>query len=73
MRPFEPYETEVLEIIKGNLLRGLDRVAESLDDGTFTKSHSKGSAPISETGFVTLGLLQGIQEELAFRLTLDQG
>jgi hypothetical protein len=73
MRQFEQYDTETLEIIKGNLLRGLDRIAETLDNGTFHTPREKGSAPPSQGGFITLGLLQGIQEELAFRLTLDQG
>jgi len=71
MRPFEAYDTETLEIIRGNLLHGLDLIAESLDNGTFNTPREKGAAPPSQGGFITLGLLQGVQEELAFRLTQD--
>jgi hypothetical protein len=65
---FEPYSDEVLRIIEGNLLRGLDRVADSIAAGTFTLVGEKGSAPPCEGGQITLILLRGVQSELDSRL-----
>lgn len=63
----EKESTDVLLIIEANLLRGLDAVAASLDDGTFDVAREKGSAPPSEGGQITLGMLRTVRAELASR------
>jgi hypothetical protein len=65
---FENYDDETLRIIEANLLRGLDRVADSIANGTFTLVGEKGSAPPCEGGQITLILLRGVQAELDSRL-----
>lgn len=67
MNGFETYPTAVLLAVEQNLLRGLDRVAESLDDGTFDLVREKGSVPPSQGGHLTLGLLRAVRAELARR------
>lgn len=64
----ENEDTETLLIIEANLLRGLDLVAASLDDGTFDVAREKGSAPPSEGGQITLGMLRTVRAELATRV-----
>lgn len=64
---FEDQSTEVLKAVRLNLLEGLDRVAESLEDGTFDSPRDKGSAPPSQGGQITLGLLGAIDRELSRR------
>jgi hypothetical protein len=64
----EDESTDVLLTIEANLLRGLELVAASLDDGTFDVAREKGSAPPSEGGQITLGMLRTVRAELASRV-----
>lgn len=64
---FEVASTETLQRIRANLLRGLDRVAAALADGTFDAVGPKGSAPPSQSGNLTLALLAGVDRELERR------
>jgi hypothetical protein len=64
---FEHTSTAALETIRGNLLRGLDAVAGHLAAGTFHTCGPKGSAPPSQSGLLTLALLNGVNAELAAR------
>ena len=66
---FETATTATLEIIRANLLGGLDRVAASLEDGTFHTVGPKGEAPPVESGRTTLALLEHVESELAARAT----
>lgn len=67
MTGFEQADTEVLQVIRSNLLAGLDRVSDSLADGTFETVGPKGAAPPSQSGQTTLALLAGIDAELESR------
>lgn len=67
MPVFETYPTPVLRAVEENLLRGLDRVAESLDAGTFFLVGPGGKAAPCESGNITLGLLNAVRAELARR------
>ena len=67
MNGFATASTDDLRVIEANLLAGLDRVAASLDDGTFDAPRTKGNAPPSQSGLFTLGLLDGLRAELASR------
>lgn len=67
MSGFEGTSTETLTVIAGNLRRGLDVVADRIAAGTFHTVGAKGAAPPSQSGQVTLALLDGIQAELAHR------
>jgi hypothetical protein len=64
---FEQASTETLMKIRANLLCGLDAVAATLADGTFTVAGAKGSAPPSQSGQTTLALLAGVDAELESR------
>jgi hypothetical protein len=64
---FEQADTAVLLTIRGNLLGGLDRVAETIADGSFETVGPKGAAPPSQSGQTTLMLLAGLEAELARR------
>lgn len=70
MSGFATVSTAVLLAIRDNLLTGLDRVAASLDDGTFDVCGPKGAAPPAQSGLLTLGLLDGVDRELAKRPTV---
>lgn len=59
--------TEALLTVRGNLLRGLDRVAASIAAGTFHAVGDKGKAPPSQSGHTTLALLNLVETELAQR------
>lgn len=63
----EAYETYVLTSTARRLLRGLTKVARSLDDGTFDVVGERGKAPPSQSGQLTLGLLVLVNEELVAR------
>lgn len=54
-------------MVRDNLRAGLDRVAESLADGTFHMCGPKGSAPPSQSGRLTLALLDGLEAEIQRR------
>jgi hypothetical protein len=64
---FQSVSAETLNLIRGNLRAGLDRVAESLTDGTFHTCGPKGSAPPAQSGRLTLALLDSLDAELASR------
>lgn len=64
---FADTPTAVLEAARDNLLRGLDLVAERLDEGTFHTVGHKGEAPPSQSGHLTRILLEGVEAELAQR------
>lgn len=66
---FAAAPTSALLAVRRNLLAGLDRVAASLDAGTFTTRRPNGSAPPSESGHLTLALLDGVDRELERRNT----
>ena len=67
MTGFEQASTATLMTIRSNLLSGLDAVAATLADGTFTTVGIKGTAPPSQSGQLTLALLAGVDAELARR------
>lgn len=67
MRGFESTSTEVLEIIRDNLLSGLDKVAATIEAGTFHVVGEKGKAPPSQAGQMTLSLLVAVDAELKAR------
>lgn len=67
MSGFAATSTAILLAIRENLLAGLDQVAASLEDGTFTACGPKGSAPPAQSGLLTLALLDGVNRELATR------
>ncbi|GAA2347268.1 hypothetical protein [Dactylosporangium salmoneum] len=67
MSGFAAAPTAALEAVRLNLLAGLDRVAGSLDDGTFTTCGPKGAAPPAQSGHLTLALLDGVDRELETR------
>jgi hypothetical protein len=64
---FAAADTATLEIIRSNLLGGLDKVVESLDAGTFHTVGPKGSAPPAQSGHLTLALLDEVEAELERR------
>lgn len=64
---FEQAPTETLTVIAGNLRSGLAVVADRIAAGTFHTVGAKGSAPPSQSGQLTLALLDGVQAELARR------
>lgn len=67
MSGFENASTETLRTIHANLLKGLDLVSDSLNKGIFHKVGPKGEAPPSQSGNLTLLLLQAIEAELETR------
>lgn len=67
MTGFQGYPTHVLETTRARLAAGLDRVAASLDAGTFETPGAKGQAPPSQSGLLTLALLDAIDAELTRR------
>jgi hypothetical protein len=67
MNGLEQASTETLTVIRDNLLRGLDRVAETISDGSFETVGPKGAAPPSQSGQTTLALLAGVDAELEAR------
>lgn len=50
--------------VRQNLLDGLDRVAESIDNGTFDRVGRGGQAPPRESGGLTLALLRAVDRRL---------
>ncbi len=55
---------ETLLVLRGNLLAGLDRVAEHIEAGTFDVVGERGKAPPRESGCLTLVLLAAVNERL---------
>jgi len=62
---------KTLEITRDRLLAGLSKVANSLDNGEFHTVGPKGEAPPSQSGQLTLILLQEIEEEMARRTHVE--
>ena len=67
MTGFAAADTATLTTIRTNLLAGLDQVAASIQAGTFHTVGPKGSAPPSQSGHLTMALLNGVNAELARR------
>lgn len=67
MTGFESASTVALRAIRRNLLDGLDTVAGHLAAGTFHTCGPKGAAPPSQSGRLTLALLDGVTAELETR------
>lgn len=57
-------KTEHLLVIRDNLLKGLDKVAEHLDNGTLDVSPGEKQNPPREGGTLTLMLLAKVNEIL---------
>lgn len=73
---FSDCTDEVLLQLRKNMVKGLDEVAKTIENGTFTTPGTKGAAPPSQSGQLTLILLIAIQEELesrGFPLTYEDG
>jgi hypothetical protein len=64
--------TPVLLRLRGNLLRGLDMLAEHLDAGTLDMIQPGKASTPREGGHLTLMLLDGIDTELAERNARDR-
>ncbi len=71
MTGFESATTPVLLATRRNLLAGLDLVAAHLAGGTFETVGPKGAAPPSQSGRLTLALLNGVDAELERRSSGD--
>jgi hypothetical protein len=59
--------TATLETIRGNLLQGLDLIADHIAAGTFHDVGAKGKAPPSQSGQITLWLYYAVTAELVSR------
>jgi hypothetical protein len=64
---FTTIPTPALLVLWGNLKSGLDKVAKSLEDGTFDEVGEKGAAPPSQAGQTTLWFALAIDRELTKR------
>jgi len=69
---FDHAPTAALETIRGNLLAGLDRIADHLAAGTFEDIAPGRSSPPSQSGHLTLALLAGVDAELERRTTVQE-
>lgn len=67
MTGLETHTTETLLKTRDRLLDGLTKVADSLKNGTFHKTGTKGAASPAQAGLLTLGLLVTVNEELVSR------
>lgn len=65
---FENVSTEVLLVIQGNLLKGLDLVGKHVEAGTFKKAVKEGAAPPAQFGNLVLTLLLAVEDELEARI-----
>jgi hypothetical protein len=63
MTGFEKYPTDILLTVRDNLLAGLERVSETIDDGTFLQIGAKGSSP-AQSGYLTASLLVAVTDTL---------
>lgn len=68
MTGHEDCDTETLLVLQGNLLKGLATVAAHFAAGTQDVSKKEGAAPPSQSGWLTLILLLGIEDELESRI-----
>ena len=64
----EDADTEVLLALRDNLVSGLQVVAGHFERGTAEISKKEGAAPPSQSGWLTLILLLGIEDELETRV-----
>jgi len=64
----EDADTDTLMAIRQNLVNGLKVVAEHFQKGTQNVSKKEGAAPPSQSGWLTLILLVGIEDELEARI-----
>jgi hypothetical protein len=64
---FTSTDTKVLLEIWKNLKGGFDKIAKTLDDGTFNKVGAKGAAPPSQAGQTTLWFAVAVDQELTKR------
>jgi hypothetical protein len=71
--PWADLPDEVLETLRGNLLRGLDRVAEHVDAGTLRVVRKGGTVPPSEFGWLFVVLLRQVEAERAGRVVVPSG
>ncbi len=67
MDGFTVADAATLQVIRGNLLRGLDKVSAALADRSFDTVGAQGAAPPSQSGQTTLALLVALDHELATR------
>lgn len=67
MTGFEEASTETLLATRARLLSGLDLVARHVDAGTFHTIPPGKASPPSQSGHLTLILLNGVDAELARR------
>jgi hypothetical protein len=67
---FADATTETLTHIRANLLAGMDKVAGHLDAGTFDTIPPKRASPPSQSGQLTLALLNQVNAELDRRRNL---
>lgn len=59
---------EALMAVRENLLDGLSVVGQHVEAGTFKVSKKEGSAPPSQSGWLTIVLLLGVEDELESRV-----
>lgn len=64
---FTSKDTKTLLKVRKNLLQGLTEVQKSILDGSFNTVGTKGGAPPSQSGQLTLALLIEIQHVLTDR------
>jgi len=64
---FTNTKTDVLLKTWKNLKKGLDKVSDSLEDGSFHTVGHKGAAPPSESGQTTLWFAMAVDQELTKR------
>lgn len=65
---FSDKSTEMLLLLWGNVKRGLDNVAETIEKGTFhTSPDTKGACPPSQSGQLVLWFAIAIDAELTKR------
>ena len=69
---FSGATTEVLLSTRERLLRGITRVGEHVKAGTAHVIGTKGGCSPVQGGYITLGLLVRLDEELAHRMN-DEG
>lgn len=64
---FSTTPTKTLLVTWANLKKGFDKVAKSLNDGTFNTPREKGAAPPSQAGQTTLWFAMAVDAELTRR------
>lgn len=64
---FTNTSTKDLKVLWKNLKKGLDKVSESLDDGTFHNVGPKGEASPAQSGQMTLWFAMAVDTELTKR------